>query len=227
MNRAHYEKDEDVRQLFDEDISALQKLPIDEYEAVRTTTATVNKVGEIRIDGERIHVPWANQKQRVLVKKYWDRLEIFNAAGEKRLGECPRPYNFEVEKVDWAATLKLFLSKPRAIEQAHCLKSLPETIKRYVTEEPLSGRRKRVETLIVLFEGDYSVEQVREAIEKARTYGRLDKASVKSIAGYQTQPETPAEVSGLDAEYTPRELLDNSPKLDKYTMLAGVGKDEQ
>ena len=227
MDRSHYEKDEKVRELFEADISALQKLPVDEYEAVRTTAATVNKVGEIRVDGERIHVPWANQKQRVLVKKYWDRLEVFTESGEDYLGECPRPYSFDVQKVDWAATLKLFLNKPRAVEQAHCLKSLPEQLKEYVIEEPLSGRKKRIETLVELFEAGYTVKATERAIDQARTFGRLDKASIRSIAGYQKQAEKPDKAPGLDEEYTPRELLEDSPGLDKYTMLAGGGKDEQ
>ena len=226
MDKQHYEKKENVRELFEEDQRALLKLPVEGYEASRTETATVNKVGEIRVEGERIHVPWANVKQRVLVKKYWDRLEVFTESGEDYLGECPRPYSFDVQKVDWAATLKLFLNKPRAVEQAHCLKSLPEQLKEYVIEEPLSGRKKRIETLVELFEAGYTIKETERAIDQARTFGRLDKASLRSIAGYQKQSEQLERVPGLDEEYTPEELVNYSPGLDKYTMLAGTGKDE-
>ncbi len=226
MDREHYEKGKNVRELFEEDRESLLKLLVEGYEATRTETATVNKAGEIRVDGKRIHVPWASMKQRVLVKKYWDHLEVFTESGEDRLGECPRPCNFDVQKVDRAATLKLFLNKPRAIEQAHCLKSLPKELKEYVIEKPLSGRRKRIETLVELFEAGYTVKEIERAIDQARTFGRLDKASVRSIAGYQKQWEKPERAPGSDEEYTPEELINYSPGLDKYTMLAGPGKDE-
>lgn len=222
MKRDHYRKDATIRALFEADQSALLRLPRVEFEAVQIIPAVVNKVGEIRVDGESVHVPWCHPKQRVMVKVGWNELEVLDEDADTQLGRVPRPYAFDVEKVDWGAEWTLFLNKPRAVEQAHCLKSLPEQIKTFVTEVPLGKRRKRIETLIALFEADYTVQQVVKALEAARTYGRMDCASIQSIAGYQTtqngeQTENPWGANG-DGSWR--------PNLGKYSQLAGVGDDE-
>ena len=219
MNRQHYRKEAAISELFEEDRAVLLKLPRDSYEAERITSAVVNQVGEIKISGRSVHLPWCHPGQRVMVKVYWDRLEVLDENGENFLGSCPRPYAFKLENVDWAAEWKLFLNKPRAVEQAHCLKSMPPKIKNFVTEMSLGKRRKRIEILIGLFERNYSVEEICRVIETAREYGRMDAASIFSIAGYQ---DTFDDLPPIKEEITPAAIKDWKPNLRKYSMLGGV-----
>lgn len=222
MQRDHYRKDATIRALFEDDQSALLKLPEVPFEAIKITSAVVNRVGEIRVNKESVHVPWCHPNQRVMVKVGWNELNILDEDGETRLGRVMRPYAFDVENVDWAAEWKLFVNKPRAVEQAHCLKSLPEAIKTFVTDVPLGERRERIETLMVLFEADYTVKEVVKALEAGRTYGRLDCASIQSIAGYQSveRKETRENRWGL------RDHEPWRPNLAKYGQLAGGETDE-
>lgn len=223
MKRPHYRREETIHALFEDDQEALLARPSPGFEAVRITHAVVNRVGEISLGGHQAHLPWCHPNQRVMVKVGWDELEVFDETGETRLGSCPRPYAYDVEKVDWAAEWRLFLNRPRAVEQAFCLTRLPEEIKTFVTDVPLNQRRDRMETLIVLFESGFTVKQVVKALKAARTYGRLDASSIRSIAGYQTSQRE--ESNGGSSR--PEEALEAwSPNLEKYSLLVGVGTDE-
>lgn len=219
-DRPHYEKGKKIAELWAEEQKCLLPPPIEEYEPVRTTTAVVNQVGEITLDKERYHVPAAAPRQRVFVKVFWDRLEVFDAYGETKLGQSPRVYTFKADKVDWKAELAIFRRKPRAIEHATYLKALPQIPRQFLLDAPFAERRRRVETLIALFE-DYSLATIEEAIRTGLRYGSTDLGGLKAIAGYKAAVAD--KPKPLPEPYTPRAIEGWRPDLEPYnTLLRGV-----
>lgn len=218
LKRKHHEKGGLIEELFREEIEKFLKLPDHEFEACRLRTRTASKVGEIQVDGETYHLPWTHPKQKVLVKLFWDHLEVFDEE-QNKLGEVPREYKFRAEKVDWAAELKLLEHKPKALPQAATLDGLPEEIQEYLIEAPEDKRPERVGVLITLFESGYSVKEVLKAVRRGKKFGRLDEMGLKMVAGLDTDKNS-------FKEKVPDCVSGWKPDLSSYDGLLEAKKDE-
>jgi len=218
LKRPHYRKHVFISALWEDDKEALLVLPVTPFDVFRLETAMVNRVSEIQLDGEPYHVPGASWRQQVLVKIYPYHIEVFDKHGEVKLGQNPRKYAFDVEKVNWARELAVFKNKPRAIEQATYLKALPEQLRKFLLPTSLKERSERVRTLIALFEAGFSVEEVEKAVDLALEYGRTDLASIKATAGHGVASKAAATM--LPELHTPEVVRDWRPNLDLYTLLA-------
>ena len=116
-NRIHYEKKVLISELWKDDEKHLLQLPSRPLEIVQMHAFTVNKYGEIKVDGQIYRLPNAVPQSRVMVKAFWDHLEIMDRYGEVVLHTTPRIYFQKAENIDWAAHLEIFITKPRAAER--------------------------------------------------------------------------------------------------------------
>ncbi len=213
LERIHYRKKVQVSELWEQDRKALLPLPSSRHDVFRTQAARVNRVSEIRVNGESYRIPRAYPGQRVLVQIRWDRLEVLNEDGEE-IGRCPRQYAFDVKEVDWKAELEIFIDKPRAVEQAVCLKAFPSVLREFVLCEEIRKRPRRVRTLIALFDLGYELEEMEEIVALGRQYGRTDEASLMILAGYRDGPKVP-----IEDPYTPEEARNWKPNMKHYALL--------
>ena len=213
--RTHHEKDATVNELWSQDHNRLLRLPRQPFEACRVVSRTVNKVGEVSVDDEAYHVPWCHPGQSVVVKLFWDRLEVLSQE-HHQLGEVPRTYRYRAEDVDWAATLKLVQHKPRALEQATVLSRFPEVLKEFLVEASMDQRPDRVQTLIALFESDYGLKQVQSIVERGQRLGRTDEAGLHMAAGLQ-------DVGSNNCPDVPGYVKDWEPNLQAYDGLVQGG----
>ncbi|MBS3813862.1 IS21 family transposase [Candidatus Bipolaricaulota bacterium] len=191
-DRDHYEKDELISQLFKYDLDSLLKLPTEEFEVVRTDTKVANKYGEIKVGDETYHVGSAHPKQNLFLKIYWNKIVVYDEYGEKKLTTLPRKYvPKRVDDIDWIEELKIFKTKPRAIEQAAYLQALPAATKEYLLPEDLTARRERIKVLINLLK-DYEMSEIDKAIKTAAEENKLEKEYLKAILAYGNQEAKPA-----------------------------------
>ena len=216
MDREHYEKKLPIRQLWAEDKNALLVLPAFEFEVARPVTARVNRMNEIRLDGEVYHVPRATPDQQVFLKVLWDRIEIYDAHGTEGLGQVPRKYAFKAEKVDWAAELALFVSKPRAVEHATYVKALPQNLRDFMLNVPVRKRSGRIRTLVKLFQTGFSLKAVQDAVRTGQRYAEVDTSSLMAIAASQAVSEGH---QALAEPHTPDEVRNWRPDLARYDLL--------
>lgn len=72
-NRLHYEKGVLIEELWQEKRKQLKALPISDLPIFSVSSATVNKYGEIQVDGEKFVIHKARMKQALIIKKEWDR----------------------------------------------------------------------------------------------------------------------------------------------------------
>jgi len=190
-DRDHYEKKEPIAKLFEEDKEALLYLPTEEFEVLRTDTAVANKYGEFKVDEETYHVGSAHPKQNLFLKVYWNRIEVYDEYGERKLTTLPRKYvPKNTDDIDWIGELKIFRNKPRAIEQATYLQALPAAVKKYLLPEDLTTRRERIKVLITLL-GDYEMTEIEEVIQTAGKQNKLEEAYLKAMLDYGSQEKVP------------------------------------
>ena len=190
-DRKHYEKDEQISELFKDDLDSLLKLPTEEFEVVRTDTKVANKYGEIKVKNETYHVGSAHPKQSLFLKIYWNKIVVYDEYGEKKLTTLPRKYlPKRIDDIDWIEELKIFKTKPRAIEQAAYLGALPAATKEYLLPEDLTARRERIKVLISLLE-DYEMSEIDKATQTASKQNKLDEEYLKAILAYGNQESIP------------------------------------
>jgi len=214
-NRSHYEKDTSVNDLWKQEQKKLLTCPREPFEACRVETRTVSRVGEITVDDETYHLPWCHPGQKVLMKLFWDRLEVLDEE-QQHLGSVPREYQFRAEDVDWAATLKLVEPKPRAIEQATILKRFPDALREFLIDVPMDERPERVRTLITFFESGYGLQDVQTIVKRGQKLGRIDETGLRMVAGLE-------EDSSESLPEVPDEMKDWEPDLRSYDGLVQGG----
>jgi len=107
MQRLHYEKKVTIAKLYKEDKKALQPLPTTPFEPVKIETARVNKYAQVHCCGEVYSVPSAQIGERVFLKLWWDRVEIFSR-NEERLATLPRCYTLKTQPIDWKGYFRIF-----------------------------------------------------------------------------------------------------------------------
>lgn len=215
MQRPHYEKKASIAQLFAEDQAQLLPLPNIPFEAAKLYTALVNKYGEIKVGNDVYHVPTLTPGRRVLVKSFWDRIEVMDGDDEKTLYTYPRHYMRKARDIDWAAELAVFVRRPRALEHATYLKALPEEIKEYLFVPNLSERRQRIQVMIDVLK-EFPLEAAVVAAKNALECNRPDRSSVLAFAAYAAQEDMPPP---LEEPWTPAEVAEWRADLSNYDRL--------
>ncbi len=218
MERIHYLKQVPIAKLWEADRRALLPLPTQEFEVFRPATAVVNHVCEIKVGGDHYHVPGAMPRQKLFLKLLWDRIDIYDAYGEQKLGVLCRRYAFKADQVDWAAELRVLSGKPRAVERATYLKALPEIVRDFILGVELTRRRGRMKTLIALFEAGHGLQEIEEIVRMGLGYDVADEASLKAIAAHVTASEYGR---ALAEPHTPDQVRDWRPDLTRYDLLTG------
>lgn len=215
MQRPHYEKKTPIATLWEDDRKQLLLLPNSPFDAVQLDTPLVNKYGEIKVDEDVYHVPTAAPGRRVLVKSYWDRVEVMDENGEKTLCTCPRHYMRKAEDIDWAAELAVFGRRPRALEHATYLKALPQDVRAFLLVPELGERRQRIRTMIDVLE-TFPLEAAVIAARDAMTHDRTDRASVVTFAARAADVNVPPP---LEEPWTPSEVAQWTVDLGDYDRL--------
>lgn len=224
-DRMHYTKGTLISELWEEDLAQLLPLPSTPLEIVQLNTRVVNKYGEIKVDKYLYRVPNVSPGNRVLVKAYWDRIEILDEYGEKLLHSCPRLYLQSAKDIDWASELEIFIRRPRAVERAVYLKALPDCIKDYfLSTEDLKERRQRIKAMVDVLR-QYPLNIAIKAAELALSYGKTNEGSLKTFAAYEEGAFDTAPTP-LEEPWTPSEVAQWQPDLSIYDLLGVVSSNE-
>jgi len=220
-NRVHYRKGALISELWQDDTARLLTLPHGPLEIVHMNTRVVNKYGEIRVDDHLYRVPNVRPRCRVLIKAYWDRLEILDEYGEELLHTCPKFYFQDAKNINWAAELEMFIQKPRAMERAVYLKALPDSIKDYfLSTTDLGDRKNRIKAMVDVL-GRYPLEVAERAATSSLQYGRTDGASLKTFAAHEAGALNP-EPLPFKEPWTPSDVAQWQPDLSVYDLLGVV-----
>jgi len=83
------------------------------------------------------------QGERVLLKLWWDRMEIFSRTQE-RLASLPRRYTLKTQPIDWKGYFRIFIRKPRGARHATMYRFLPEQVRQYLEECDPAQYRERL-----------------------------------------------------------------------------------
>jgi transposase len=220
LERRHYEKGQDIAQLWAAERAELLALPGVPFEVVRISAATVDKYARIRFADHTYDVPRAYPGERLILKVYWDRLEILSE-DLKLLGEHGRPYSAQETHIDWLSHLDLYRRKPRALAYSSYLDYLPQDLQDYFLNREGSLRRQRIELVIELLKSGYTILEIATAIAIAAQKGiEHDAGGVRHLLYRQTHRHLP---ETLPDTYTPAAVVNYAPDISVYDRLTRGG----
>ena len=218
LKRSHYEKGVSLEELFAQDQSQLLVLPSVPFEVVRWDTATVDKYGRIKLDKHRYHGVPAGAGERVILKAYWNRVQILNSNLEV-IAQYPRIYHQDEEAVNWEAQFALFSRKPGAVQHSVHFELLPSSIQDYLSIGDTGELKCRLRLLSQLSR-EYELETMALAITHAKQSGQIDPGAIHHELYRLTTPER---LLPMLESYSPACLHEYRPDLSQYDHLtAGV-----
>lgn len=179
--RVPYGETQTVSERWRQEQRVLRKLPERPYDCCKTVLVTSNNVACVRFDTCRYSVPVRYVGQQLILRAYWDRVEIFH--GLERIASHPRSYERERDILDLDHYLDVLLRKPRALDQAKPFRStdLPTVYHQFRAElrqRNRDGDREFVRVLML--HREFPPERVQAALEEA-----LRQRSVHYEAVYQ------------------------------------------
>ncbi|MFW0858707.1 MAG: IS21 family transposase [Dehalococcoidia bacterium] len=220
MHRTHYEKDRGIAELWAEERAKFLTLPGVPFEVVRLITATVDKYTRVRFEDRPYDVPRARPGERVLLKVYWDRVEILNRELQP-LGTLRRPYSAKETPIDWVSHLDIYRRKPRALEYSSYIQHLPPAVKEFFLNREGAARRQRIELVSELLQSEYTIEQIATAVAAATKDGiEYDAGGIRHLLYRQTHRYIPETISD---DYTPACILNYAPDMRVYDQLIRNG----
>lgn len=218
MKRAHYEKNIQISELWDEEKIHLKNLPISPYEVYRLENAVVNNYGEVKVDKLNITVFGTKPGQCLPVKITWDKIIVMDN-DYKQLTVMPRPYTDKVYELPWQEIFKGYLKKPRSVTHSQFAKMLPNKLREYISSEDILLRKERIYACMNWI-AVYNLVQINEAISKLKNTAEV---AVVTTVLHQINGHTLGYKNEFEDNYTPKEVKEIAPNLDKYNMLAKAG----
>lgn len=222
MNRNHYKKLIPIKELFEEDKKHLLPLPATPFEIVKFERASVNKYCKVRLMNRNYDVPTAMPGTKVLMKIYWDRVEILGSEQEL-LGTFPRYYDLNPKDIDWLSYFKIYARKPRGTLYSTMFKHMPEPIKEYLksVENNTEELKQRINLIKELLTTSH-FEDISEAILLAKTKSKQDETGIRNELAIIQEKSKP---SPIYEPFTPVEIRSYDPSPELYNCLLVGGGD--
>ena len=214
--RNHYYKEDTIESLFEKERSKLLKLPVTPYEVFKLSGATLNKYSEIAVDGTLFKVFNAAPNQTVLVKAYWDHVDILNDS-HQLLGKVNRNYTFKPQEVNWLEVFRNYAVKPRTYKYSQFKKMLPDTIQHYLNQDE-SLQKERIKT-IYHWLGKYAIGDIEKVL--ACSTGRETTFVLSKHLNMLNGQIEDQQI--LEDPYTPEGLQGKSQDLSVYDALTVKG----
>jgi transposase len=217
LDRPHYKKKREQRELWKEEQQKLLQLPTTPYEIYELHMAKTNKYGEIQYENQLLSIPSAGIHESYWLKVKWDRIEILNLQYES----IHVFFSFDSHQetvVDLRSRLKPYIQKTRALEYSSVLDYLPESIQTFLLAVHGESRRSYLLWLRQMLQL-YTIEEIDQVIpEQVSSESHVCDLNLLEQKLYRNRfPETKS-IPMVDP-YTPSILKGKEPDLTLYDQL--------
>jgi len=213
--REHYEQDEQLNELWENEKKHLLTLPEYEYEVFSYESLKVDNYGFIRIDTTKYGLPPEMLNKVVQAKIYFDKIDVYYE--RSLLKSFRRSYEKNGEDTDWKDYLPALVKKPGATEHTRFFNQMPKLWQEYL--KSVKGKERK-SALMLLSEivADGNEALCDEALELAGEYGKLDSDNIRQCYLFIAKPENHPKPLELSTEPP---LLNYQPDLSVYDNLTG------
>lgn len=178
-HRLHYQKEELLSALYQEEQNAWLQLPEKPFECVRYVEAKTDKYGYMKLDTRRYSTSPRFAKSSVLAKLSYNRVDIMTS-GHDVIASHPRLYGAVMTSVKWQPYLDLMAKRPMALKYTSFYEQLPLNWQQYLEACTVPEKQQALRLLSVLLkEHDFSLAQ--EALSIASGYGHPETEAIKQV----------------------------------------------
>lgn len=214
MNRAHYKKEKQIRELWEEDKTELLPLPETEFDAFTVYAARINSYGCVVLNTNSYSVSPELSGQNAMLKIYSDRILVY--CDRRLICTHDRCYDKNRDIFDWKHYIGLLSHKVSGLEHARFYNQIPKMWQEHVKAVDKKERRSALQLLKEAVINE-QVEKSIEAIRQSYEHGRTDTESVRqfyySLVLENNTPQ-PCELKGVP-------LVNYQPDLNGYDELMG------
>lgn len=174
-----------VQERWQQEQRVLRTLPNRPFDCAKTVPVTSNSLSCVQFDTCRYSVPVRYVGQTLLLRAYWDHLEIF--AGLQKIAQHPRCFARDQDVLDLDHYLELLLKKPGALSQARpfqaaALAPIYHQFRAVLNQQdPRHGDREFVQ--ILLLHREFPAAQVQVMLEQASSQGTFRLEAVRQLLG--------------------------------------------
>lgn len=168
--RRHYDKGSYIEELWQEETCKLLSLPDTPYQVFRLEASIINKYGEVRFDQVNLPVLTAPPGAQVLLKVYWDHIDVLNEAYQP-IAQFPRPYTDKTTEIPWKEIIKGLQRKPRSITHSQFVKMMPSGVRRFLLQDNADCRKRHIEWLAQWI-GEYDMADIETALGSEATWNQ-------------------------------------------------------
>lgn len=215
MDRPHYSKQESIHNLWDQERTKLLKLPDVPFDVIRLQYVKVNAYGEVKIDSKLEQISRVNPGETVLLKIFWNEVEVINAEHES-ITRIPRHYMNKRTPIDWKYHLQVFRSKPRSLPYAAVFKWMNANIQTWVLGVSGDHRRSRIYWLLRMLD-TYHMDELENVFTSIEHIADVESTELEHKLYKQRNPEVT--FTPVNETYTPSGVVGMEPELSKYDAL--------
>lgn len=151
MKRIHYNKPQNIDELFNKDLKAMDGLPSADFEVNRLEPVKANKYGKVRYQNRKYSTSPEYSGRELWLKVGANTVEILNINYET-IVKHPRLYGDQRESMIWGPYLKLMAKRPTALKYTGFFKELPTTIQDYFDKCNYEEKKTSLKALIGMIE---------------------------------------------------------------------------
>ena len=180
-----------IQQAWDMELPHLAKLPAIGMDACVVDVASLDGYGMVRLDNNFYSIPYGSQSLKLLVKAYWNRVEITD--GSKVLASHDRSYGKQQRIFEPEHYFDLLERRPAAVRFAQPLlaRTWPNGYWEYF-EELVQAKGQSVAgkefIRILRLHNKYGASATQEAIVQCRRLGATSADAVENILVAMTRP---------------------------------------
>ena len=231
MSRTVSGQEVTIQQAWEMEVSHLTKLPAIGLDACVIDVASLDGYGMVRLDGNFYSIPYGSQSLKLLVKAYWNRVEITD--GSRVLACHHRSYGKQQRVFQPEHYFDLLERRPGAVRFAQPLlaHTWPSGYWDYFEElvqakgQSIAGKEF---IRILRLHNKYGAEKTQEAIAEARRLGATSCDAVENILVAMTRPRpiiVPLDLSSRSDLSGYNVMMVDLAQYDSLT--GGVGNDRE
>ncbi|RIJ62816.1 IS21 family transposase [Rummeliibacillus sp. POC4] len=196
--RKHYQKEEQIEELWESEQKKLLKLPENDYPVFKQMAIKFNKYNEFKLDQHLIHVPKAKNYQQLYCVVFWDQFKVITNEGEILLSDF-RPYMRKRRLIPWSDILKEWMHKPRVVGHSRYREYLPSRICEYLLVPSLALRKQRINGIINLLV-QHSMKEIDEQFYELISKDKEDTSHPYDVEWSQYDALQPTGSGEMDHE---------------------------
>ncbi len=226
--RRHPTRQMSVGEVFERERQALQPLPQQPFDCCRHVEVQANQLSLVHFETNRYSVPVAWAHEKLVLKAYVDRVEIWH--GTQPVARHRRLYGRNEESLDLDHYLDLLLQKPGALKYARAVRQSPlsPTFRSYL--QRLRERLPRAERefiRILQLHRRFTLAVLEQAVGQALERQVFSYEGVYNLALQLQQPDAPPPPP-LDPSTHPHvpQVTVPAPDLNRFNLLLQRGEEK-